>query len=319
METARQLGYPGPDPLAQGLRRGRAGAIGLIHDTQLSYAVRDPAFLPFLGGVGDAVESAGSRLLLISGSAPSERDRTVISNALVDGLIVYSVAEGDPLVSAALERRIPIVIVDQPSVSGVPLVGIDDRGAAREVARHVLGLGHRDVAVISLPLLPDGRRGPADEGRQARSSYPIHRARLAGYSDAVAEAGLAWSRTPVHECAGSTMAAGYAAALALLDGGAPTAILAMSDQLALGAIEAARERGLAVPRRLSVVGFDNTPEAAIEAHRLTTVDQPHSRKGSLAAEVLLTALGGDPLPAGEPLAHRLVVRDSTAPPGPRVR
>jgi LacI family transcriptional regulator len=111
------------------------------------------------------------------------------------------------------------------------------------------------------------------------------------------------------------MAAGYHAALALLDEGPPTAIVAMSDQLALGAIEAARERGVRIPDQLSIVGFDDTPQAGAQPQGLTTVHQPHSRKGSLAAEMLLSTLESHPVSAGSPLDHRLVVRDTTAPPG----
>ena len=111
------------------------------------------------------------------------------------------------------------------------------------------------------------------------------------------------------------MAAGYAAALALLDDGPPTAILAMSDQLALGAIEAARERDVPVPDRLSVVGFDDIAQAGATSPWLTTVHQPHSRKGSVAADLLLRTLQGERVTAPEPLEHRLIVRDSTAPAG----
>lgn len=315
LEAARDLGYPGPDPLARGLRRGRAGAIGLVHDTRLSYAVRDPALLPFLGGVGDASEEMGLGLLLISGSAES-RGAVAISDALVDGLIVYSVAEGDPLLAAALKRRLPLVIVDQPMVEGIALVGIDNRAAARELTDHVLGFGHRRLAVISLPLVPDGRQGPADPARQRRVRYPIHRARLQGYGDALEAAGLARATTTVYECAASTRRCGRDGCTALLDeaDGPPTAILAASDQLALGAMEAARERGIAVPEQLSIVGFDDIPEAASGPCPLTTVRQPHDRKGTLAIELLAAALRDDRPQDHALLDHQLVRRESVSAP-----
>ncbi len=313
-QAARELGYPGPDPLARGLRRGRAGAIGLIHDTSLSYAVRDPALLPFLGAVGDTAEEANLGLLLLSGSAGS-RGSVAISDALVDGLIVYSVAQDDPRVAAALERRIPLVIVDQPRVEDVPLVGIDNRAAAREAAAHLLALGHRRLAVLSLPLLPDGREGPADLARQRGGRYPIHQARLAGYADAIEVDGSPWSKTPVYECADSTIAAGYEAAQALLADAenAPTAILAASDQLAFGAMKAAQDGGIDIPGQLSVVGFDDIAGAATHACPLTTVRQDHDRKGSLAVELLMGGIRGDPPPLATLLDHQLIVRASAAP------
>jgi DNA-binding LacI/PurR family transcriptional regulator len=316
LETARRLGYPGPDPLARGLRRRRAGAIGLIYDTRLGYAVQDPAALAFLTGVCGPAETAGLGLLLVPGSVPAERSPAALEGALVDGLLVYSVAEGDHLVAAARERRLPTVIVDQPRVAGLPLVGIDDRAGAAAAAAHLVELGHRRFGVISFGLAPDGRQGPADPARQRAARYPVTRARLRGYAEALRAAGIAWNRVPVYECAGSSRQLGHAAATALLDARPrPTALLATSDQLALGAIEAAGARGIAVPGELSVAGFDDAPGVDPKLP-LTTVQQDHALKGRRAAELLLAQLRGEAAAARRPLPHRLVVRDSTAaPPG----
>jgi DNA-binding LacI/PurR family transcriptional regulator len=318
-ETARRLGYPGPNPLARGLRRGRAGAVGLIYDTRLGYAVRDPAALAFLAGVCGPAEAAGLGLLLLPGSLPAERSAAALETALVDGLIVYSVAEGDRVLAAARERRLPTVIVDQPRVPGLPLVGIDDRAAAEAAAAHLVELGHRRFGVISFGLSPDGRDGPAGPARQRAARYPVTRARLRGYAEALRAAGIAWSRVPVHECAGSGRSLGRAAADSLLDARPrPTALLATSDQLAIGAIEAAGARGLAVPAELSVAGFDDAPgsEAPLP---LTTIQQDHALKGRRAAELVLARVRGEGAAARTTLGHRLVVRDSTAAPPPAAR
>jgi DNA-binding LacI/PurR family transcriptional regulator len=314
-EMAGRLGYPGPNPLARGLRRGQTGALGMIHDTKLSYAVRDPAVLGFLGGVGDAAEAARLRLLLISGEAFDVRDSGVIGDALVDGLIVYSVADGDPLVAAALHRRIPTVIVDQPTVPNVPLVGVEDRAGARTAGEHLLALGHRRLGVVSLPLLPDRRQGPADRERQQSARYPVHRARLAGYAEAVEAAGFSWSDVRVYECAGSTVGRGRDAGATLLDDDSPpTAILAAGDQLALGVIEAARDRGIVIPDQLSIVGFDDIPAAAATSPALTTVRQDHGRKGQLAVDLLLAKLAGESPTTPPLLQTELIARRSTRPP-----
>ena len=92
----------------------------------------------------------------------------------------------------------------------------------------------------------------------------------------------------------------------------PTAVLAISDQLALGVLEAARERGLSVPEELSVVGFDDVPEAARVVPPLTTVHQPHVEKGMLAGSMLVSQLRDEAPPKPELLPTRLVVRGSTA-------
>ena len=317
LETAQRLGFPGPDPLARGLRRGgRSGAIGLVYDSRLTYAVRDPAAVGFLGGVCDAAEAAELGLLLVPGSAPEQRDAAAIGAALIDGVIVYSVADGDPLVAAVLQRRIPTVIVDQPPTPDVPLVGIDDHAAAREAAEHLLALGHRRVAVISFALAPDGHRGLADRDRQRRARYPVTNTRLGGYAAALGDAGCAWADVPVYECPGSSVPLGRGAAAALLETRPrPTAILTTSDALALGVVEAARERGIVVPDELSVVGFDDVPAGRSLSPPLTTVHQDHADKGRLAAELLLAELHGKAPPDPRlTIPHRLEVRDTTAPP-----
>jgi DNA-binding LacI/PurR family transcriptional regulator len=314
LETARRLGYPGPDPLARGLKRGRTGALGLVYDTRLSYAVRDPAAAAFLEGVCGAAEASGLGLLLVPGSEPEQRDARPVSAALVDGLIVYSVAEGDAIVAAAGARAMPAVTVDQPRMPGVAHVGIDDWLAAREAAAHLVGLGHRRFAVLSFALSPDGRTGPAGPARRRDAGYPVSAARMAGYQDALAEGAISWSEVPVHECAGSGMDLGRAGARALLDAEPrPTALLATSDELALGAIETARELGLSVPDQLSVAGFDDVPAASERSPALTTVSQDHARKGRLATEVLLAQLAGNAGAEHHELPHRLVVRASTGP------
>ena len=314
LETARRVGYPGPDPLARGLRRRRAGALGLIYDTRLSYAVKDPAAVAFLAGVSGPAEQAGLGLLLVPGSSPAERSVAALEGALVDGLVVYSVAEGDQLVAAAIERRLPTVIVDQPRVPDVPFIGIDDEAAAASAATHLAELGHRRFGVISFALSPDGREGPAGTERRRTARYPVTRARLRGYARSLEAAGLAWADVPVYECPGSTRALGRAAADALLDADPPpTALLATSDELGLGAIEAARARGIVVPPELSVAGFDDAPGSDAPLG-LTTVRQDHALKGRAAAELLLAGIRGEWPVGKETLPHRLIIRDSTAAP-----
>src|SRR3712207_1674424 len=121
-ETARRLGYPGPDPMARGLRRRRAGAVGVLHEDRLSYAFAHPAAVLFLQGVSVATEAAGLGVFLLSGAPGEERNPEAILGAGVDGFVVYSMSDEDPLVDAALERRLPVVLVDQPRLEGLPFV-----------------------------------------------------------------------------------------------------------------------------------------------------------------------------------------------------
>lgn len=312
-ETAGRLGYAGPDPVARSLRRQRTNVAGVLYSNPLSYAFDDPAAVLFLRGVTAATEASGLGLLLVPGSMGSSEGRgSAAGEAAVDGFVVYSMADDDPLVEAALRRRLPAVMVDQPLREGVPFVGIDDEAAAREAAGHLVGLGHERYGVVSFALTADGRTGIADAARQRSATYRVTRSRLEGYEAALSAAGLSWEDVPVYECPGSTTALGLTAAHALLASDPrPTAILATSDQLALGAIEAAGGRGLSVPDDVSVVGFDDVPPAATATPALTTVHQDHARKGLLAGQLLVARLRGEEALSPDFLPARLVTRGST--------
>jgi DNA-binding LacI/PurR family transcriptional regulator len=312
LDAARRLGYPGPHPLAATLSRGRVGAIGLVFFDDppaypLTFAFTDPVHALFLQGVADTCGRAGVGLVLLGGG----RGTDLVRAALVDGFVCqYDVADDERL-QAVVERGLPLVVVDGPPHPAASQVGVDDRAAARAAARHLLELGHRRLGVVAAPLAPDGYDGPAGPRRQAAARYHIIRERLAGYRAEVEAAGLDWSAVPVEERSPYGQDAGRRAAAALLDRDErPSALLAMSDELALGAIRAAEELGLTVPSQLSVVGFDDTPAAARARPPLTTIHQPHRHKGALAAELALHAAGQ---PASQVLPTELVVRGSTAP------
>lgn len=314
-EAARRLGYSGPDPLGRGLRRRKSGAIGVLYTDRLSYAFRDPAAVLFLEGVSEATEEAGLGLLLIPGAPRDKRDTAAVREAAVDGMVVFCMAEEDPLLTAALERNLPVVLVEQPPVEGLPAVVIDDEGASREAAEHLIGLGHERLAIASIELSYGPEGGLVGPIRQRGASYRPARARLSGYHAAMAAAGLPWKQTPVYECVGHSPDQGRNAARELLSQSPrPTAILCMSDLIARGVIEEAAAQGLSVPEDLSVVGFDDVPEAARMAPPLTTVNQPHVEKGHRAGQALISLLSGEPAPENFVLPTRLVVRDSTAPP-----
>ena len=319
-ETAERLGYAGPDPVARSLRRQKTNLAGVLYSNPLSYAFDDAAQVLFLKGVAAATEEAGMGLVLVPGSvgsSPNERASAVM-DAAVDGFVVYSIADDDPLVEAALRRRLPTVIADQPLLEDVPFVGIDNESAAREVARHLVDLGHEKFGVVSFSIAAADRApGIADSRRQRSATLRVTRARLAGYEAVLEAAGLPWKDVPVYECFGSSKALGREAADALLSWDPPlTAILALSDQLALGVIEAAKERGLSVPEDLSVAGFDDVPEAVTSRPPLTTVHQDHTKKGELAGRLLVAQLREEDTEDTEILPALLVVRGSTGrPPG----
>src|SRR5688572_1305357 len=201
----------------------------------------------FLEGVSQAAEEAGLGLLLVPAPLREGRNPRTVAEAAVDGLVIFCLAEDDPLVDMALERRLPVVLVEQPPREGVPSVETDDVRGAREAAEHLLGLGHERLGVVSFELGRDASGGLAGLERQREATYRPSRLRLEGYRGAVEEAGLSWESVPVYEATGNGPQQGRIAAEVLLSREPrPTAILALSDQLALGVFEAAKRTGLSV-------------------------------------------------------------------------
>jgi DNA-binding LacI/PurR family transcriptional regulator len=236
---------------------------------------------------------------------------SAVSTAVVDAFCVYSMPEERADVQAALARGLPLVVVDEPRIAGQSFVGIDDRGGGRLAAEHVAARGHRRVGVITFRLAHDRHSGPVTPEREAASTYPVTLDRLAGFRDGLAGAGV--TPVAVMECVMNDEEDGRRAAAALLAlDPRPTALLAASDRLALGALAAAGELGIAVPEALSIAGFDDIPAAALARPPLTTVRQPLLGKGVSAGELLLEATAGAP-PREVRLPVELVVRGSTGP------
>jgi DNA-binding LacI/PurR family transcriptional regulator len=311
LETARRLGYPGPDPAGRRLRQGRAGAIGVLLTEQLSYAFADSAAVAFLEGLARRCEDAAEALALIP-LGRGEEAAQVVREAFVDALCIYSLPDQHPALAAAFDRHVPIVVVDGPRANATTFVGLDDRGGARAVAEHLVGLGHRRLAVIVPTLVFDGREGRVDERRLRKASYYNDRERLAGVREALEAAAISWDEVLIEERANRQDAGAAAARSLLAETPRPTALIAMSDQLALGAIRGARELGLEVPTDLSVAGFDDIPEAAHSQPPLTTVRQPLVDKGLLAGDRLFELLAGSE-PPDAVLPVQLVARGSTGP------
>src|SRR5579875_1562467 len=193
LETAKRLGYPGPDPVARSLRTRKAGAVGLLTTEPLTYSFSDPAALDFVAGVAQSCEELGHGLLLVAvGPSRGVADGTAaVLAAGVDGFVVYSVCEDDPYLQVVLQRRLPVVIVDQPKdVPGVARVGIDDRTAMRELADYVVGLGHRDIGLLTMRLGRDRRLGLVDRDRLQSPKFHVQRDRINGVRDAMSAANL---------------------------------------------------------------------------------------------------------------------------------
>ncbi len=309
LDRAQALGYAGPDPLARMLRRGTTRTIGLLFSDSLSYAVSDPAAVAMLRGVAEACEKHAAGLLLLPLDRPETGDDAV-TRAAVDGFIVYCFAGSEPPLTSVRRRNLPVVAVDFDGMADAPIILVDDRGGARAAGRHVADLGHRRVAILALDTGHGKGPGPVAPERLARLDFITERERIAGYVEGLRSGGVAAEVAVYEEPSNAPGAAAALARTILTAVPRPTAILAMSDQLALGVLQAASSLGLAVPGDLSVVGFDDAPVAVHTNPPLTTVRQPLGEKGRLAAETLLTGAKG---PMRRVLPTELVVRESSGP------
>jgi DNA-binding LacI/PurR family transcriptional regulator len=298
--TARALGYPDPHPGARSLRRGRAGTLGVVLGEPLAYAFEDPQAARFLAGVAGvcAAERVGLTLVPITGAA-EDVDR--VAEAAVDGFVVWTTADDDPVVDAVTATGLPAVVHGGPDRRGLPVVGIDDRAAAAAIGAEAFA-GARRPAVISFPLDRARRAATIDGPDPAAATFPVTRRRLEGLRDAC---GGIWARVPGVVCSRNSAAEGEAAAAALLRRPEPPdAIAATSDELALGALRAAARAGVPVPEALAVTGWDDT-EAAAPAG-LSTVAQSLHDQGARCAQL---ALGGTA--AGDHEASWRIVRRET--------
>jgi DNA-binding LacI/PurR family transcriptional regulator len=311
LDAARQLGYNGPDPMARSLRRGRAGSLGLVFDHRLQYIFNDPAAVLFLSGVAAGCEEQGTGLALVP-QLP-EGAAEVVRSALVDGYVMFCTPENDERLDAVRARGLPYVLVDfSPYVEG-PRLNIDDRGGARAAAQHLVDLGHRRIGLVvpfddgaPTAALAEEAADPTKTTDHTRWRCFIRHERLIGWREPLVAAGIDWASVPVGSAPDSDPDTGYRAAVQLLDrADRPTAIICLSDVLAFGVMRAAAERGIRIPQDLSVVGYDDIPEAASAA--LTTIHQNHAAKGEEAVRLLTE--GGDDVV----LPTELVVRASSGP------
>ncbi|HEY5706025.1 MAG TPA: LacI family DNA-binding transcriptional regulator [Terrimicrobiaceae bacterium] len=303
--TARSMNYSGPNPAARMLRTGFARTIAVVWTDPMPHAFEDQAASSFLAGVAEACVGRGFALLLVQGGESSSRS---VQTAAIDGLIIYSMPDKDSTLQIVADRALPTVVVDQPIIPNIPFVGIDNRAASRACAQHLKTLGHKRFAIVSLRLGTDGYRGFVTAGRLKNASFELSRRRIEGYLDIIGRNGSNFS-AKIWECPCSIEEEGRIAGENLLKlSPPPTAILAASDRLAIGVIEAARKSQLRVPEDLSVVGFDDIPAAKLITPELTTANQPLREKGRLAVSSLLD--GKEPLRCVLPT--KLVIRNSTA-------
>jgi DNA-binding LacI/PurR family transcriptional regulator len=301
LRIADELGYV-PDPVARNLSLRRQGTIGLLLPDPIARAFFNPYLAQIVQGIGAICERECHSLTLI----PPVRESLLegIRGAAVDGLITLGLEPGTDTVDFIKRRHLPFVTIDGRVGGDFPVVGIDDRGAAATAMQYVLDLGHREIAIVSFAPDPEGRSGTHVETQ-----------RIAGYREAVDRSRVQGAdiSTRIYY-AESSIAGGTEAAERMLDEGLPTAVVTMSDILGVGVIDRFTRAGVTVPDEVTIVGFDDIPEARLVRPELSTIAQPGYEKGHHAAESLLRLIAHKEAPRHTVLDASLVVRGSSAPP-----
>ena len=296
-----ELGYR-PNAAARLLRGGRSGLIALVVPE-----IASPYFGELAGHLADDAERRGWTLLVQQTGGDAERERELLDGVraqAVDGLVMspWGLSPGQ------LRRRpggAPLVLLGEQDADGLlDHVAIDNVAAARELTAHLIASGRSRIAAVGLqPHLLNGTA--------AR--------RLEGYRQALTAAGLPVDDALLRPVDRLHRADGAAAMRDLLDAGtAVDAVFCFSDQLALGALHAARERGLRVPADVALAGFDDIEDGRYADPSLTTVAPDKAAIAAAALDCLAGRLGRDAASTGAAAVrrvvapHRLEIRRSTA-------
>lgn len=283
------LGYQA-SLVAQSLRNHRTNVIGIL------VADLEPFSAELLKGAADAIRGSGFEMVVYSAGGLADdhvgwerRYLSRLSGTLIDGAVLVTPTVVDVNYGA------PIVAIDpHTGQSGLPTIDSDNLRGGQLATAHLLGLGHRRIAMLS-----------------GRPDLESSRLREQGYRQAMAAAGVPVSEDLVLVGGYDAQASAECTRTLLTSADPPTAIFAANDVSAIAAIQAAVGLGLRVPADLSVVGFDNIPESALCAPPLTTVNQPIRQMGERSIQLLLRLMRGDHVEATHiTLQTDLVVRQS---------
>jgi DNA-binding LacI/PurR family transcriptional regulator len=275
LDAARQLKYY-PDATARRMVAGQTKLIGFVL-RQSPEQVFGDHFLPqVLNGVSQAVSQYGYHILFlpIPPDAPAEDYMRLVHERHVDGIIISGPRSDDRELVSAFSEGAKVVLIGKLAETDLPSVDVDNIGGARMAAEHLIGLGHRQIGMIT----------------NAPTVYTGSSDRLNGFRDALEKHGIPVD-TNLIRYGNFTIESGYEAMKNLLDSGAAfTAVFIASDTVALGAVRFLRERSIRLPEDLAVCGFDDIPLADFIDPPLTTVKLPAYGLGWGAGDLMVRLL-----------------------------
>lgn len=310
LEAASKLGYGGPSVAGRLLRAGRVNAVGVAAIEPLSYFFEDLWARHLLAEISEICDSQGAGVALVSAISDERLDWN-IQSAVVDGFILLCVEGGERLVEITRARNLPYVALAIGAADPtIPAIGVDNMAAGRIAADHLLGLGHRKLAILATQI-DDDFSGRASVRQVRDAKYSTSRDRALGYWQAMEAAGVDIETVPIMVTQEDRLSTGANMEALFAGVERPTAILAMSDKIAMWAVDWLFSHGFSVPDDVSIVGFDGVPESAVATPKLTTMQQPMAEIARLAVEA---ALGGKQVEGRRILPAELVLRETTTAP-----
>lgn len=270
LDLIHQINFQ-PNLAARGLAVGRTNVLGLVIPMGVGVLFSDPFFSLFIQGVSSACYVQDYSVMLWLAEPEYERRtiRQILYNGLVDGVIVASALNNDPIVDALAENSLPFILVGrQTNRRGINVIDVENRQGAYLAVSHLFECGYRRIATIAGP-------------QNRIAGYD----RYQGYLDALNEHRQAVN-SDLTVYGDFSESSGYEAMRTLI-GRHPDAVFAASDTMAIGALRALREAGIRVPEDIGVSGFDDSPTAASTTPSLTTMRQPIHKLGTTAAEKLI--------------------------------
>jgi DNA-binding LacI/PurR family transcriptional regulator len=288
-----ELGYV-PNRAARSLVTQRTDSVALVVSESQERVFGEPFFAGVLRGINSALIETPLQMWLAMAANTAQRERVEhhLTNQHVDGVLLLSLHDNDPLPGMLRDRDMPFVYGGRPKNLEADdwFVDVDNTAGARKAVEHLIGLGARRVATIA---------GPRD--------MEVSRARLAGYRQAITGPELVAFSEDFSEACGHTAMEDLLEREPELD-----AVFAASDLIAAGALRALRAAGRRVPQDVALVGFDDAPVAAQTDPPLTTVHQPVEEMGRRMAELLIGRISGEPVEDSHVLLDTHLVRRTSA-------
>jgi len=301
---AKEMNYF-PDPLARSLSLHKHFSIGFLLPQNVESTLNNPYILKVLEGICSICQKKHFTLTII----PSHKQSNIeaVKTAPVDGIITMGMDINEEIIKIFKLRKIPMVAIDGNPSQNIPCITTEDEKASYDIMKEVLKKGHKRILIVSL------KKDTFSVYSKSNVTVPVLRRR--GYEKALEEFNLkideSGIKTIESDC---TFEDGKLIASNFIKENLPySAIVAMSDIVVIGILYELRKKNIEVPKKVSVVGFDNIRESMLISPRLTTVDQPALTKGERAAELMFEYLE-NPLVKEEkkfiPVQYKIIIRES---------